>query len=87
MADETFDPSDATVEEINTYLEDADPAERERVLEVESSASTPRKGVVEGPYASDNSGEERTDQSGRVLHDWEVSPEDQVGPANAPDES
>lgn len=41
-----FDPSAATVEEVNTYLEGADEAERTRVLEAEAAGKN-RKGIVE----------------------------------------
>lgn len=41
-----FDPSEATVEEVNTYLEGADDAERTRVLEAEAAGKN-RKGIIE----------------------------------------
>lgn len=41
-----FDPSKATVEEVNTYLEGADEAERARVLEAEAAGKN-RKSIVE----------------------------------------
>jgi hypothetical protein len=41
-----FDPSKATVEEVNTYLEGADEAERTRVLEAEAAGKN-RKGITE----------------------------------------
>lgn len=41
-----FNPSEATVEEVNTYLEGADEAERTRVLEAEAAGKN-RKGIVE----------------------------------------
>lgn len=89
MSKEAFDPRDASVDEVNEYLEGADPLERERVLAVESSPEGKnRKSLVEGEYAlvagpqpGDHvePGEKlpedvRADASGRVLHPWEVSP-------------
>lgn len=40
-----FDPTDATVEEVNTYLEGADEAERDRVLAAEAAGKA-RKGII-----------------------------------------
>lgn len=41
-----FDPSSATVDEVNEYLEGADEAERDRVLAAEAAGKN-RKGIVE----------------------------------------
>jgi hypothetical protein len=52
MAAEEFSPADHTVDEVNAYLAQADPAEVARVLAAESEADSPRKGIVEGPHAA-----------------------------------
>lgn len=46
-----FDPSKYSVDEVNSYLDDADEDEVARVLEAERSASKPRVGITEGPHA------------------------------------
>lgn len=51
---ETFDPADYTVDGVNEYLESADAAERQRVLDAEREGSA-RKGVLEGPYGDQGS--------------------------------
>lgn len=50
---EEFDPSKATVEEVITYLDGADDAERQRVLDAEA-AGKGRKGIAE--YTADSEG-------------------------------
>lgn len=45
-----FDPNEGTVTEVNEYLETADTAERQRVLDAETAGAA-RKGILEGPYA------------------------------------
>lgn len=85
MTENAFDPADATVEEVNEYLETATDAERERVLDLEGQDG--RKGIVDGPHKLGNPAlapggfvedpqnvpeGTRVDASGRVLYDWEV---------------
>lgn len=45
-----FQPADHTVADVNAHLSDADPAERERVLQAEAEGKG-RRGVLQGPYA------------------------------------
>lgn len=49
-ADEVFDPSGHSVEEVNDHLEQADDGERARVLAAEADGKD-RKGIVDGPHA------------------------------------
>jgi hypothetical protein len=46
----SYDPAEHDVEQVNAYLDSADPAERSRVL-VEERGNRHRKGIVEGPHA------------------------------------
>jgi hypothetical protein len=50
---EPFDPGAHTVDEVNDHLAGADPDEVARVLAAESEADKPRKGIVEGPHATE----------------------------------
>lgn len=52
MADDLYDPTAHSVDEVNTYLSDADPDEVARVLAAEGESEKPRKGIVEGPHAA-----------------------------------
>lgn len=52
-----FDPADFTVDEVNTYLADADDAEVARVLKAEADGQA-RKGIVEGPHAAQDGPED-----------------------------
>ncbi|NKV28219.1 hypothetical protein GS921_00285 [Rhodococcus hoagii] len=45
-----FDPADFDVDEVNAYLDGADAAERERVLQAEADGKA-RKGILSGPHA------------------------------------
>lgn len=45
-----YDPAGHDVEQVNAYLDSADPAERARVL-AEERGNRHRKGIVEGPHA------------------------------------
>ncbi len=51
MTVETFDPREHTVEDVNAYLEDADPAEVQRVLAAEETGQA-RKGILGGPHGA-----------------------------------
>lgn len=71
-----FDPSSANVDEVLKKLEKADDNERQRILAAERKGKA-RVSVLEA-YGVDP--DERTDESGRVLYPWEVSPEEHVQP-------
>ncbi|MBM4497537.1 hypothetical protein MWT96_20785 [Prescottella equi] len=45
-----FDPTGHDVDEVNAYLDGADAAERERVLQAEADGKA-RKGILSGPHA------------------------------------
>lgn len=49
--DELYEPSAHGVDEVNTYLADAEPDEVARVLAAEAEGKA-RKGIVEGPHAA-----------------------------------
>ena len=45
-ADPAYDPSEHSVAEVKEYLDGADEAERQRVLDAEASSEKPRKGLL-----------------------------------------
>lgn len=51
MADETYDPKEFTVDQVNEYLSTAGPDEVARVLGAEEDGFQ-RKGILSGPHAA-----------------------------------
>ena len=47
VGESDFDPSEHTVPEVEQHLAESTPAEQERVIDAEKSASKPRKTLVE----------------------------------------
>ena len=45
-ADPAFDPTEHSVVEVKEHLDEADEAERQRVLDAEASSDKPRKGIL-----------------------------------------
>jgi hypothetical protein len=49
---ELYDPAAHSVDDVNAYLDTAEPDEVARVLAAEGEAERPRKGILEGPHAA-----------------------------------
>lgn len=47
-----YDPAAHSVDDVNTYLDGAEPDEVARVLAAEGEAEKPRKGILEGRHAA-----------------------------------
>lgn len=47
-----YDPAAHSVDDVNTYLDSAEPDEVARILAAEGEAEKPRKGIVEGRHAA-----------------------------------
>lgn len=78
-----FDPSDASVDEVQAKLEKAKPEERDRILAAERSGKA-RKTILE-PYGIDPN--ERVDDTGRVLYPWEVTGDQMADADQHPEET
>ena len=82
MAEQSYNPADYTVDDVNAYLADASQEERARVLEAEQDGEG-RKGILGGPYGTGQAdpsdpeeGESQPTGSGTVHQDG--APEDLV---------
>lgn len=67
-----YDPSNYSVDEVNTKLEKASDTERQAILKAEQGGKA-RKTILE-PNGID--ADARVDAAGRSLYPWEVNPED-----------
>lgn len=61
---EQFDPADHTVDQVNAYLADADPAERERVLALEDGDGGKRRATVSREFPAPEGQEPQEGENG-----------------------